>query len=116
MKSGKEFIMFIKDETVTPPQKNIRISRSDALSGPYGPASAPVTGKYWAEGPTVLRTGSEWIVYFDKYREGKYGAVRSGDMGQWEDISEMVVFPKGARHGTVLEINGRILKILMKAG
>ena len=41
--------------------------------------SAPITGKYWAEGPTPLLIGNDVYVYFDKYRDHKYGAVRSKD-------------------------------------
>ena len=113
LKEGREYIMFLKDETVTPPQKNIKISRSSLLYGPYSKASEPITGKYWAEGPTAIRSDSGWIVYFDKYRERRYGAVRSADLKEWEDISGRVVFPKGARHGTVLEIDKTILKSIL---
>ena len=113
LKEGREYIMFLKDETVTPPQKNIKISRSSILYGPYSKASEPITGKYWAEGPTAIRSDSGWIVYFDKYRERRYGAVRSADLKEWEDISGRVIFPEGARHGTVLEIDKTILKSIL---
>ena len=56
-KKDDEYILFIKDETIDPPEKNIRITRSDRLTGGYGPASEPITGDYWAEGPTVARHG-----------------------------------------------------------
>ena len=47
----------------------------------------PVTGDYWAEGPTVLMIGDTWHVYFDKYRKGSFGAVISKDLKEWKDIS-----------------------------
>jgi hypothetical protein len=78
------------------------VAYAKRLTGPYSAAGAPITGNYWAEGPTSLKIGEEWLVYFDKYRDRKYGAVRSKDLVHWEDISETVSFPKGARHGTVL--------------
>ena len=111
--AGKKFFMFLKDETVTPPQKNIKIATSDNINGPYSKASVPITGKYWAEGPTAARVGREWIVYFDKYRDHSYGAVKSGDLTKWEDISEKVSLPNGARHGTVLKINEKTLNLLL---
>jgi beta-galactosidase len=43
-------------------------------------------------------------VYFDKYREGKYGAIRSTDGKHWEDVSDLVSFPQGTRHGTAFKI------------
>jgi hypothetical protein len=104
-KIGKKYVMFLKDETIKPVQKNIRFATSNQLTGVYGPPSAPITGKYWAEGPTVAKVGDQWIVYFDKYRDHKYGAVSSSDLTHWNDISEKVSFPKGARHGTVFKIS-----------
>lgn len=101
---GKKFIMFLKDETKTPPQKNIRIATSKNLYRNYSLPSAPITGKYWAEGPTAIKIGESWIVYFDKYTEHKYGAVTSTDLVNWTDISDKVIFPKGTRHGTVFTI------------
>lgn len=101
---GKKYIMFLKDETKKPPQKNIRIATSKNLYKNYSKASAPITGKYWAEGPTAIKTGEGWIVYFDKYTEHKYGAVTSGDLINWTDISDKVSFPKGTRHGTIFTI------------
>ena len=99
--NGMEYIMFLKDETKTPPQKNIRISTSKQLTGPYSKPSAPITGNYWAEGPTVLKMGGKWLVYFDKYREHKYGAIESTDGKHWTDITERIALPKGLRHGSI---------------
>jgi len=95
------YVMFLKDETRNPPQKNIRKAFADRAEGPYGPASEPITGDYWAEGPTAIKIGDAWIVYFDKYTQHRYGAVRSTDLARWEDISNKVDFPAGFRHGTV---------------
>lgn len=102
---GKKYIMFLKDETPKPvPQKNIRIAISKKLTKGFGKPSAPITGNYWAEGPTAIKVNGEWIVYFDKYRDHKYGAVSSTDLVQWKDISDQIEMPKGIRHGTVFMI------------
>lgn len=108
------FIMFLKDETKTPPQKNIRIAVSNTLTGGYGKPSPPITGQYWAEGPTALHTAGKWIVYFDKYTQHRYGAVESTDMKTWTDVSDQLSMPDGIRHGTVLTITGKELDRLMK--
>jgi hypothetical protein len=56
---GRSFIMFLKDETPKPvPQKNIRIATSAKLTGDYSSPTAPVTGNYWAEGPTAIKIGN----------------------------------------------------------
>jgi hypothetical protein len=112
-KNGKGYVMFLKDETVVPPQKNIKTAKSASLYGPYPKASEPITGKYWAEGPTAAKIGKVWYVYFDKYRERKYGAVVSDDLKVWVDISDKITFPDGARHGTVLEVDEKILETLL---
>jgi predicted GH43/DUF377 family glycosyl hydrolase len=98
------FVMFLKDETLAPPQKNIRIATSEKLTGPYSELSAPVTGNYWAEGPTVTTIGENWVVYFDKYREGKFGAITSADLKNWKDISDKISLPTGIRHGTIFKV------------
>ena len=102
---GKQFIMFLKNETKSPVEKNLRIASAKKILGPYSAAGPAITGRYWAEGPTVLQIGKRWVVYFDKYTEKKYGAVASEDFVHWNDISENVSFPKGARHGTALKIS-----------
>lgn len=102
-----KYVMFIKDETRTPPKKNIRIATSKKLTGGYSEASAPITGAYWAEGPSAAKVGDQWIVYFDKYIDKKMGAVASYDLENWTDISEKISFPKGTRHGTVFSVTKR---------
>lgn len=108
------YVMFLKDETLNPPEKNIRMTTADKAEGPYGAVSAPITGDYWAEGPTAIRIGGYWYVYFDKYRDGRYGAVRSKDMKTWEDISDKVSFPEGMRHGTAFAVKESVLDRLLK--
>ncbi|WP_207536393.1 glycoside hydrolase family 43 protein [Desertivirga arenae] len=114
LKDGKRWVMFIKDETREPAQKNIKIAFADNLTGPYTKASAPITKNYWAEGPTVLKEGDEWIVYFDKYRDHKYGAVSSKDLENWEDISNKISLPGGIRHGSIFQISKKDLAKLKR--
>ena len=109
IENGKKYVMFIKDETRTPPQKNIRVTFSNSLYGPYSVPSEPITGKYWAEGPTSVKINDTWYVYFDKYTEKKMGAVTSKDLIKWEDISDKIIFPEGVRHGTVFQVSEKIL-------
>lgn len=112
---NNKFYMFLKNENPNPPEKNIRITVSDQASGPYPlKVSAPITGKYWAEGPTVLEVGEEVYVYFDKYMNHQYGAVRSKNMTDWEDVSDQVSFPEGVRHGTAFKVSKAIFDALKK--
>jgi hypothetical protein len=111
-KHKNKYILFLKDETRTPPEKNIRIATSGKLTGEYSKASAPITGNYWAEGPTPVKIGKYWVVYFDKYIDHNMGAVRSSDLKNWEDISGQVEFPEGTRHGTVFKVSEEVFNRL----
>jgi hypothetical protein len=111
---GKQFIMFLKDETTEPPQKNIKLAFSETLTGPYSIASAAITGKYWAEGPTVMKTDKQYVMYFDKYTEHRYGALSSSDLKTWTDVSEKIKLPEGIRHGTIFKISREELAKLLK--
>jgi hypothetical protein len=106
--------MFLKNETRWPVEKNLRIATAKKITGPYSSAGAPITGKYWAEGPTTAKVNGNWIVYFDKYTERKYGAVSSSDLVQWKDISDEVSFPKGVRHGTVITISRKEFEVMQQ--
>ena len=112
----KELIMVVKNENSAPAEKNIRVTRTmDIRKGFPIEVSAPITGNYWAEGPAPLYVGDTLYVYFDMYRNGRYGAVRSTDHGHtWTDISDEVSFPKGIRHGTAFKVDERYLNTLLK--
>jgi len=108
------YVMFLKNETRSPVEKNLRVAFAKEITGPYSKAGKSITGDYWAEGPTAIKTGEEWIVYFDKYTLHQYGAVSSIDLVNWTDISDKVHFPEGTRHGTVFKISSREFQNLAK--
>ncbi len=112
-KEGDQYLMFLKDETKLPEaKKHICVARSNRAEGPYGHASKPISPN-WVEGPTALRVGSAWIVYFDQYTRGCYGAVRSTDLENWEDVSEQLTMPTGIRHGTAFVAPENIVRGLL---
>lgn len=111
----KKFVMVLKDERQNPVKKNLRLAFADKADGPYSSAGEPFTSD-WVEGPTVLKVGKEWIVYFDQYRDHRYGAVKSADMKNWKDISSQLTFPKDFRHGTALPISRSVAENLLKLG
>ena len=108
------YVMFLKDETLKPAQKNIKMAIGENLTGPYSDASQPISGNDWGEGPTVLRMGDEWLVYFDKYGIGKFGAVKSNDLKTWTDISGQISIPEGLRHGTIFKVKKEVLENIKK--
>jgi len=105
LKARGQYYLIVKDETKTPVKKNLRVARSPQAEGPYQGVSAPITVS-WVEGPSAIRTGDEFLIYFDHYVAPQYyGAVRSRDLIHWEDVSQKVHFPQGARHGTVVQVS-----------
>lgn len=114
VRDGKNWVMFLKNETRYPVEKNIRVATAKKLQGPYSKPGASITGKYWAEGPTAIRIHGQWVVYFDKYRDHNYGAVTSKDLLHWSDVSDKLSFPPGVRHGTVFKISKEELEAMSK--
>jgi PelA/Pel-15E family pectate lyase len=109
-----KYVMVLKDETRNPVKKNLRIAVSDKATGPYGAASPPFSPD-WVEGPTTARVDNEWIVYFDMYRDKRYGAVKSADLKNWETVTDKLAMPAGARHGTVFTVSDEALARLLVA-
>jgi beta-xylosidase len=103
---GAGWVMFVKNETEIPAAaKYVFLVRAPSPDGPWGPPSSPLSpAGVWAEGPTAIKIGGWWHVYFDRYRDHEYGAVRSKDLVHWEDIGDQLVMPAGIRHGTVLRV------------
>ena len=108
IETNGRFAMILKDETQNPVRKNLRLAWSDRASGPYGPASPPFT-RDWVEGPTAISLKGEWIVYYDMYRDHRYGAVASRNIRDWRVIDQQISFPKGMRHGTAIEVPTKTL-------
>jgi beta-xylosidase len=116
VKSGRQYFMFLKDETDEPnkPEKNIRISVSEKAEGPYSDPGQPITGDYWAEGPSPVNINGKWFVYFDKYTQHRYGVIVSADLKAWTDDSDKLAMPSGIRHGTAFAIPATVMKKLQE--
>jgi len=103
-------VLLLKDETRNPPKKYLQLASADDLQGPFGTPGAPFTKPgLWVEGPTGLQIGEDVIVYYDAYTTKHYGALRSRDLVNWEDVTARMSFPDEGtpfrmRHGTVIEV------------
>ena len=61
--------MVVKDETRWPvPKKHLRMAFASAPDGPWS-AAGPAFTRDWVEGPTALKVGETWMVYFDEYTQ-----------------------------------------------
>lgn len=111
-REGGKYWMVVKDETEKPPAKHLFLTSAASLDGPWAKPTAPISGPQWAEGASPVKIGDYWYVYFDKYRDHKYGAVRSKDLKTWEDVTDQISMPAGVRHGTVFRAPKSIVDAL----
>jgi beta-xylosidase len=112
-RAGERYVLFYKDETLKPePRKVILMATAEKPEGPFETHGAPISAEDWVEGPSALRLGERWIVYYDAYRRGGYGAVASTDLEKWQDITPQLSMPTGMRHGTAFEVEPSILERL----
>jgi hypothetical protein len=110
VKDGDRYVLVLKDNTR--PQRNLRVAFGNSPLGPWRDVSKPFTHNF-TEGPTVLRIGDKWIIYFDAYERAIYGAVATNDFKTFNDISDKVSFPKGHKHGTALRVDRTMIRELL---
>jgi sucrose-6-phosphate hydrolase SacC (GH32 family) len=108
----QRYAMVVKNETTNPPAKYLFLSFADSPDGPWSAPGPRITGNEWVEGPSPIRIGDAWYIYFDKYRARRYGVIRSTDLTNWEDLSDRLAVPDGARHGTVFRAPRAIISPL----
>lgn len=85
---------------------------AETPTGPFGPASTPFT-QSMTEGPTAIRLGDRYIVYYDVYTKRHFGAKTTQDFVTWTDVTPMIRFPEHARHGTVVRVPRRLVQDLI---
>jgi hypothetical protein len=103
--------LIVKDETRYPPKKYLQMTvAAGETSGPFPALAPPFTpAGVWVEGPTAIKIGDDYLVYFDAYTAKHYGAMRSRDLATWEDVTAKMRFPDEGtpvrmRHGTVIAV------------
>lgn len=104
------WVMIFKDETLHPvAKKNLRVAFSDQMQGAYRVTDDPIVeAGDWVEGPTVLEMEGRWRVYFDRYRDGGYGAVDTSDWERFEVVHDLRM-PTGTRHGCAIRVSAEIV-------
>lgn len=118
LQADSGYYLIFKNETDLPnPQKTLQLAYSDLLSGPYtGIGPLKTYPPSWVEGPTAIKIGHDYVVYYDCYTRGCYGAIRSHDLNHWEDLSPQLCLPEGARHGSMLAVPSSVITCLLNPG
>lgn len=111
VQDGDHYVLLFKDNTR--PERNIRVAFGDSPLGPWRDISPPFTDKL-TEGPTSLRLGDDWLIYFDSYGTKNYGAVRTRDFKSFTNITTQMIFPEGLKHGTIFTASKKDLDYLWK--
>jgi len=117
---GKHYLI-VKDETRNPPKKFLQLASAEDLHGPFGKLSAPFSPNgLWSEGPTAIKIGDDYLVYFEAYMKKHYCAMRSRDLKTWDDVTEKMTFvdadtPTRMKHGTVIAVPAEIVARLRAA-
>jgi hypothetical protein len=109
-RNPSDYVLVFKDNTR--PERNMKVAFATHPEGPYSPASESFT-KSFTEGPSVVKSGDEWLIYFDAYQAKSYGAVSTGDFKTFDNISDRISIPEGHKHGTIFKVNENILKGIM---
>jgi len=106
-RAKRDYVLVLKDNTR--PNRNMRVAFADNPLGPYSEPSATFTPLF-TEGPTTLKLGDEYYIYFDAYREKKYGAVKTKDFVTFTDAAAEVSLPNGHKHGTIFMSDEKVLE------
>lgn len=104
-KDGKYYMLY-KDERIWPKaKKELSVAVSDHATGPYLPTGDKPFATDWVEGPAVcpLSDGS-YVVYMDAYTRHRYEAKRTRDFRTWEDVTDRILIPKDAKHGSIITV------------
>lgn len=107
VRDGMRWIMVFKDERKTPLRKKLRLAFAAEPGGPWTGVTEPFSGD-WVEGPSALKTSQGWTIYFDHYvNPHHYGAYRTRDWKNFEDVTSQTEFPDDHRHGTAVRISSQ---------
>lgn len=112
IKMNDRLTLVYKDER--PGHKRLHAATTSAWGKSWSTPMPPILHRDWVEGPTVLKVGSSWMLYFDCYQKGHYGAAKSDDGNRWTDITDTLTMPNGARHGTAFAVPAEVLEPLLR--
>lgn len=110
-KGEKDYVLVLKDNTR--PERNLKVAFSKDPMGPWENISKPFSA-FFTEGPTVLKKGEEWLIYYDSYQKKIYEAVLTRDFKSFEDYSNQVRVPVGHKHGTIVPVSKKLVKELIQ--
>ncbi len=105
------YVLLLKDNTR--PQRNLRIAFGDTPLGPWRDVSTNLTEKF-TEGPSGLKIGEDWLIYYESYQAKHYSAMKTRDFQTFTDVTSEMTFPPELKHGTAFVATKKDLDYLFK--
>ncbi len=95
-----------------PPEFRSPLDANRPWSDPVAGPGSKVQPEQWVEGPTLLKVGGEWWLYFDRFRltTNRFGLATSPDLIHWTDRTDEVKAPPEARHGTIFRAPRAVIR------
>lgn len=109
-RAAKDYVLVLKDNTR--PERNLKVAVADNPLGPWKNISKPFSEKF-TEGPSVVKHKNEWLIYFDSYQKKIYEVMKTKDFVHFEDITTTAQVPQGHKHGTIVQVNRKLVKQLV---
>ncbi|MCW0481832.1 glycoside hydrolase family 43 protein [Gaoshiqia sediminis] len=107
-----DYVLVLKDNTR--PNRNISVAFGKSPLGPFDNYSEPFTG-FLTEGPTAVKIGNDYLIYYDSYGDKSYRAVKTSDFTVFTDISGDISLPEGHKHGTIVKVSKDVIDKLLQA-
>lgn len=107
-----DYVLVFKDNTR--PKRNIKVAFGKTALGPWTNASASLTDLL-TEGPTTVKVGEEWLIYFDSYRKKVYEALKTSDFKTFTVANAEIELPLGHKHGSIFKGDEKLLNKLQVA-
>ena len=107
----KDYVMVLKDNTR--PNRNLKVAFAQDPEGPYTEPSEPFTG-FLVEGPSTVKLGDDYFIYFDDYQNHIYGAVKTRDFASFTSMTDSISIPSGHKHGTIFRAPEAVVESLLE--
>ncbi len=111
LKDADRYVLLLKDNTR--PQRNLRVAFGETPLGPWRDVSTNLTEKF-TEGPSGLKIGDDWLIYYESYQAKHYSAMKTRDFKTFTDVTSEMTFPPELKHGTAFVATKKDLDYLFK--
>lgn len=105
-----KYVLIVKDNRKPGYSDLFCVSATD-IEGPYGEPSGKFAPTY-SEGACAIKVGDEWLIYFDVYRQCRFGAVSTKDFKTFTPIDDRISLPAGHKHGTIIKVKESVLEAI----